>query len=146
MPDTVRLRAALQALFPDNLTKSISAQDLRDLLASALLEIIEYPASSVGGIRIRPAAGADTSDILRLGRYGATGALIGLGVGNQAHIAFFRDNFVTELWHLDLSDGSWKGVSLGLDWMAGTHPFRVAFPSSPSTPITGGGCGARPSN
>ena|SRR3989304_5617685 len=36
MADTVRTLSALQALLPDNTTKAISAQDLRDLLISAV--------------------------------------------------------------------------------------------------------------
>jgi len=137
MTDTVRLRAALAALFPDNTSGDISPQDLRDFLASALLEIIEYPASSVGGIRIRPIAGSGTSDIVRLGRYG-TGALIGIAVGNQAHVALFRDDFATELWHWDLSDGAAKGTSLGIDWMAGHNVPRVVFPTTLPNAIYGG--------
>lgn len=44
MPDTARSRSELQALLADNLVEAISAQDLRDFLASVLL------ISEIGGI------------------------------------------------------------------------------------------------
>jgi hypothetical protein len=40
MADTARKKSELQALFPDNTTAQISAQDLRDFLASAQLNTI----------------------------------------------------------------------------------------------------------
>jgi len=47
MPDTPRTRPELQALFADNLVGAISAQDLRDFVASVKL------ISEVGGIQTR---------------------------------------------------------------------------------------------
>jgi len=127
MTDTVRLRAALEALFPDNTSGDISPQDLRDFLASALLEIIEYPASSVGGIRIRPTAGSGTSDIVRLGRYGG-GGLIGFALGNDGHFAIFSGDYTKELYHWDSSiPGNAKGRAIGLDFIAANRYPRVEF-------------------
>ena len=47
MPDTVRTRAELQALFPDNASGLISAQDLRDFLATTVLNNEAWP--QIGG-------------------------------------------------------------------------------------------------
>lgn len=46
MPDTQRTLSALIALFADNTTKAISAQDTRDLLVSAVLQRVRAVSAS----------------------------------------------------------------------------------------------------
>lgn len=54
MTDTQRSLADLQAILPDNTSKAISAQNIRDFLASAL--------GGYGGLYVDPAASAATVD------------------------------------------------------------------------------------
>ncbi len=57
MPDTIRTRAALVALLPDNITGAIDAQDVRDFLASAVLR---HTASGADQYILRPLADSTT--------------------------------------------------------------------------------------
>ena len=78
----------------------------------------------------------DGDDLIRIGR---TGALPGLFLGNNAHLAFFTDAaFTKEVFHFDCSDGYGKVVSLGFDWMAANRSVRAKFNPDPANLIYGG--------
>jgi hypothetical protein len=70
MADTVRTLSALQALLPDNTSKAISAQDLRDVLISAV--------GSLYGRAVSASDDLDANDIVIAATGGAGGITLTL--------------------------------------------------------------------
>lgn len=102
MADTIRNRAALEALLADNIAGNISPQDVRDFLATAGLR---------GGIADYNDATTVVTPIVVTGGAGAV-YLTNDGAGPNTY-KNFKDADLTDVWDTSANEFDWTQLALG---------------------------------